>query len=189
MSSSAYELGYLKAGIESLDAYLLSDDLYWTLSTSSPPGEPLFRQLTLGGLLLNEQRLLARHLSPTQDMELRAYSTELREFISRHRVAWERKTSREFQARLKLWGTYLSEYRDDPDNQADRYAYEVERRVMLHLLAPFARDILRADLELLGSLDKLLEAVFMPGSFVWEAEVTGAFDQADFWYLYGKLRR
>ncbi len=32
MSSAAYELGYLKAGMELLESYLQSNDLYWTIA-------------------------------------------------------------------------------------------------------------------------------------------------------------
>jgi hypothetical protein len=189
MSTTAYELGYLEAGLEILEDYLLSADLYWTIGAIPPPGEPAFRQLTLGGLLLNAQRLLARTLSPAQDRQRQELGAKLDDFIHRHPVAWERKASREFQARLKLWANFLNEYRDDPENHADRYAYEVERRVMLQLLTPYARQISRAEQDLLVSLDKVLEAVFVPGKFIWDAEVAGKFDREVFWYLYGGLRR
>jgi len=189
MSATAYELGYLKACIEILDAYLLSNELYWTMGASPPAGEPAFRQLTLGGLLLNEKRLQARRLLPAQEMERQECVTGLQHAIAQHRVAWERKASREYQARLKLWANFLNEYRDDPENHVDRYAYEVERRVMLQLLDPFARDVHRAEQELLGSLDRLLSAVFIPGTFIWEADVTEAFEPGAYWYLYGGLRK
>ena len=189
MSSAAYELGYLKAGIDILEAYLLSSDLYWTMGASPPPGEPAFRQLTLGGLLLNEHRLQARHLPPALESERQECYTKLQDFIYHHRVAWERKAAREFQARLKLWTGFLNEYRDDPQNHADRYAYEVERRVMLQLLTPYTRDVPRAEQDMLVSLDRLLETVLLRGSFIWDADVIGSFDQATYWYLYGELRR
>ena len=189
MTSAVYELGYLKAGIEILEEYLLSDDLYWAIGASPPPGEPAFRQLTLGGLLLNEQRLLGRQLSPMLDQQRQDCRASLQDFIYRRRVAWERKSSREFQARLKLWTNYLNEYREDPENHADRYAYEVERRVMLQLLTPYARMTPSAEQDLLSSLDLVLQAVFVAGSFIWEAEIAGGFDRRVFWYLFGGLRR
>ena len=189
MSVAAYELGYLNAGIEILEAYLLSGDLYWTMGASPPAGSPPFRQLTLGGLLLNDRRLQARRLTPNQEMERQECAAELQEIIYHHRVAWERKASREFQSRLKMWANFLNEYRDDPENHRDRYAYEVERRVMLQLLETHAREVPHAEQDLLGSLDQVLGAVFLPGAFIWDAEVTGAFDRSSFWYLYGELRK
>lgn len=189
MSTAAYELGYLKAGLEVIESYLLSKDLYWTMAASPPAGEPAFRQLTLGGLLLNEQRLRARHLLPAPERERQECVTGLQDIISHHRVAWERKASREFQARLKMWANFLNEYRDNPENHADRYAYEVERRVMQQLLEPYASEVPRADRDLLLSLDKLLGAVFVPGVFIWDVDVSGGFDRVVYWYLYGGLRK
>ena len=189
MSSAAYELGYLKAGVELLDSYLQSNDLYWAIAASPPPGEPAYRQLTLGGLLLNEQRLQARSLPRDMEIPCQETVTRLKEAISHRPVAWERKASREFGSRLKMWGNFLNEYREDPENHADRYAFEVERRVMLQLLEPYARDAHPAEHELLSSLDGMLKAVLVPGEFIWDAAVIGAFRKELFWYLYGKLRK
>jgi hypothetical protein len=57
------------------------------------------------------------------------------------------------------------------------------------LLEPHARDAHRAEHELLRSLDGLLNAVLIPGGFIWDAAVIGAFRKEPFWYLYGKLRK
>jgi hypothetical protein len=46
-----------------------------------------------------------------------------------------------------------------------------------------------AEQDLLGSLDLVLQAAFVAGSFIWEAEIAGGFDRRVFWYLYGGLRR
>ncbi len=189
MSSAAYELGYLKAGVELLESYLQSNDIYWAIAASPPPGEPAYRQLTLGGLLLIAQRLQARQLPRDMEIPLQETVTMLQEAISHRPVAWERKASREFGSRLKMWGNFLNEYREDPENQADRYAFEVERRVMLQLLEPHARGAQRAEHELLSSLDAVLNAALIPGVFIWDAAVIGAFRKEPFWYLYGKLRK
>jgi len=189
MSSAAYELGYLKAGVDLLESYLQSNDLYWAIAASPPTGEPDYRQLTLGGLLLNEQRLQARSLPHEMEILRQETVNRLHEAISHRPVTWERKASREFGSRLKMWGNFLNEYREDPENHADRYAFEVERRVMLQLLEPHARAAHRAEHELLRSLDGLLNAVLIPGGFIWDAAVIGAFRKEPFWYLYGKLRK
>jgi len=189
MSSAAYELGYLKAGVELLESYLQSNDIYWAIAASPPPGEPAYRQLTLGGLLLIEKRLQARQLPGDMEISLQETVTMLQDAISHRPVAWERKASREFGSRLKMWGNFLNDYRDDPENHADRYPYEVERRVMLQLLEPHARDAHRAEHELLRGLDGILNAVLIPGGFIWDAAVIGAFQKELYWYLYGKLRK
>jgi hypothetical protein len=186
---AAYELGYIKMGVELLDAYLQSDELYWAMAASPPAGEPPYRQLTLGGLLLNERRLQGRQLPQAVDLERQECLTHLQDAISRRPVAWERKATREYQARLKLWGDFLQEYRDDPENHAGRYAYEVERRVMLQLLEPYARDVHRAERELLDALDGILKVAFVSGTFIWNLDTIRAFPKDIYWYLYGDLRK
>jgi len=188
MPDAAYELEYLKAGMGLLESYLLSQDVYWTLQASPPPGGPAYPSLTLGGLLLAHARLDSTELSG----ELRARRDHIRqefEAMQAHwRVAWEKKAVREFHARLNLWRDYLEEYRSNPKSNAGRYAYEVSRRVMLHLLQPFAGDAPQAEKVMLRGLDSLLRSVFLPGWFIWENWLESAFPAQLYWYLYGSLR-
>ena len=60
MSSARYDFGYFQAGVELLDDYLLSPQIYWTLGARPPAREPVYPQLTLGGLLLTGAKLRAR---------------------------------------------------------------------------------------------------------------------------------
>ena len=60
---------------------------------------------------------------------------------------------------------------------------------MLQLLTPYARMTPSAEQDLLSSLDWVLQAVFVAGSFIWEAEIAGGFDRRVYWYLFGGLRR
>jgi hypothetical protein len=45
-----------------------------------------------------------------------------------------------------------------------------------------------AEIELLSGLDKVLSAVFLPGAFVWPAELAPVFPAQSYWYLYGHLK-
>jgi hypothetical protein len=83
----------------------------------------------------------------------------------------------------------LQEYRENPENNADRYPYEVQRRVMLELLSPDAAQAPQAERDMLPSLDQLLRAVFIPGEFAWEIELQPGFPPDEFWYLYGRLKK
>jgi hypothetical protein len=124
--------------------------------------------------------------------ELRAkrdqLGSEIEAMQARWRVAWEKKAAREFHARLNLWRDYLEDYRANPERDADRYAYEVRRRVMLHLLEPFARDAPPAEFEMLRGLDLILQGSFISGRFIWDDWVESAFPALPYWYLYGRLR-
>jgi hypothetical protein len=188
MPSAEYDLEYLRAIVEGLEDYLLSKELYWSLGVAAPRGEPAFPPLTLGGLLLAQARLHARDLAPGQRDQLVLLEERVDGIRSRWRVAWGRKAAHDFRARLNLWRDFLEEYRQNTQGNVDRYAYEVGRRVMLHLLAPEAESIPPTEAELLAGLDRLLRAVFVPGDFVWEAELAGGFPLEVYWYLYGQLK-
>lgn len=106
----------------------------------------------------------------------------------RWRVAWERKAGRGFQARLRLWNSFLEDYRENPNANADRYRYEVERRVMLHLLMDEAEAIPEAEMDLLKDLDKVVRSALAPGDFIWGPELENGFPQEPYWYLYGQFK-
>ncbi len=188
MPSAEYDLGYLKAAIITLEPYLLSTELYWPIGVRSPAGEPDYPRMTLGYMLLAQKRAHARDLSMEQQSELARIDEQIDELRSRWRVAWERKAGRGFSARLRLWNNFIEDYRERPSANVDRYGYEVERRVMLHLLHDEAEAIPAAESELLIGLDKLLRAVLIPGEFIWDPELQSGFPQETYWYLYGRPR-
>ena len=66
MKSIEYDLRYLSAGLEILENYLLSDEVFWTIYVNPPEGEPAYPKLTLDGLLLAQARLAGHHMYPNQ---------------------------------------------------------------------------------------------------------------------------
>ncbi len=188
MPSVEYDLGYLKSALNVFESYLLSNDVYWPVGAKPPAGELSYPQLTLGGILLAQSRLNARHLPLDLEEERIQLENEFITLYNRWRVAWESKASKEFPARLNLWRDYLEEYRAHPDNHDDRYAYEVTRRVMLELLSPYAVLIAQAQKDLLFALDHLLRQVFVSGEFVWGEDLKSGFNINTYWYLFGGLR-
>ena len=188
MPDATYELNYLKAGTGLLESYLFSQEVYWTIQDNPPGGGPAYPSLTLGGLLLAQTKLSSPRLSDDLRGERDHLRVEFESTQTRWRVAWEKKAAREFHARLNLWRDYLEEYRANPKSNADRYSYEVGRRVMLHLLQPFAREAPQAEKEMLRGLDSLLRPVFIPDGFIWEDWLENAFPPQTYWYLYGSIR-
>lgn len=188
MPSFEYDLRYLQAGIDQLEAYLLAGELYWPIGINPPKSEPPYAQLTLGGLLLARQRLRATAETPKQQAEQARVEQRLEALRGQWRTAWGKKARQDFHARLNLWRDFLEEYRQRPSAHYDRYAYEVGRRAQLHLLAPEAIDLPPAELQTIEGLDKLLRAVFSPGAFVWEQSLARSFSPTTYWYLYGALR-
>ncbi|MBN1147188.1 MAG: hypothetical protein JXA78_08030 [Anaerolineales bacterium] len=187
MPSAEYDLWYLRDGIAQLESYLLSEEIYWPVGVAAPANEPPYPQLTLGNLLLSHQRAQALAQAPGQRAELGRLSSELQAMRSRWRSAWGRKAKAEFHARLNLWRDFLEEYRQSPQAQFDRYAYEIGRRATLHLLRPEADDLPTEEIEMLSALDAILRQRFVPGAFAWEPGLAPAFPQDEYWYLYGRL--
>jgi len=187
MPSPEYDLRYLKAGIEQLESYLLSSDVYWSIGTRAPAGETPYPQLTIGGLLLARLRAQSSIKTSSQQVELEELSGRLNDLRTRWRVAWEGKASKEFPARLNLWKNFLEEYRANPETQYDRYKYEVTRRVMLQLLGAETDNIPQAQRDLLASLDLLLHTVLVSCEFIWDVSLAASFPQEQYWYLYGRV--
>jgi len=187
MPDPEYDLQYLEAGLSGINEYLHSDEVYWPLRAVSQPGQPPFPQLTLDGLLLSVTRLRACTLLLQQEAQFQRLVSELYAVRSKRRVAWEKKATHNFRARLTLWRNFLVELRDEPEANADRYPYEVTRRVQLALLSEDARQRPAAEDELLNTLDSLLKTLFVPGAFVWDSEIASGFPQSTYWYLYGHI--
>ena len=188
MASATYELPYLQASVGLLEDYILSGDIYWSIGIQPPAGDPPYPMLTLGGVLLFRLKASCRTLDYYNQVMLGRLKDQIDATRVRWRVAWENKASREYHSRLMLWRDYLGEYRRSPTNNANRYSYEVNRRVILNLLAPEASGVPSAEKELLGSLDRFLRSAFSPGDFLWEPECADGFPKDDYWFLWGKLK-
>jgi len=184
MPDFSYHQGYLRAGLAQIEGYLLSDELFWPLNISAST-ELSYPSLTLGGLLLHQK--FARSLAQTapQFVSLQKLESQLEALRLQWRVAWERKATREFRARLRQWENVLREIRSDPAEHTAYYRYEVRWRVILELLRGETRAIDLADLENLRGLDLLLRVLSAPGDFIWEPELAPAFPEGDYWYLWG----
>jgi hypothetical protein len=188
MHSADYELRYLEAGIDVLEDYLFSSEIYWPIGATAPAGTTPYPQLTLGGLLLAIKRAQARAADAEQQARLARIEEQIDAVRTRWRSAWGKKAAREYGSRLNLWRDFLEEYRQRPHDNSNRYAYEVRRRVQLQLLEPEADAIPQVQLDLKNGLDKLLYSIFIPGEFIWENDLATSFPADPFWYLYGSLR-
>ena len=185
--SIEYDLKYLQSGLEVLDRYLLSGEVFWPLGISPPAGEPDYPQLTLDGLLLAKARLEAHPLTPDQHNQVDKEFSELELKRSGHRVAWENKAGQCFRMRLRMWAEFLEEYRENPAENADRYTYEVRLRVMLSLLVPDIGSHNPEEKRILNSVDTYLKSVLIEANFIWDEVIPSRFPRSEYWYLYGLL--
>lgn len=182
MPSPAQDLAFVQAGVEELETYLLSEELYWPLS-----GFSWLPRLTIGGLLLALKRLGGRSDFPAEAAQALSLEARLEALRSKWRSAWENKCRREVRARLDLWSNYLSDYRQSPESQAGSYPQQVQWRVILQLLAG-EFPLPPKEVEILAELDTMMKPFWSPGGFVWDPALEEAFPQAGFWFLYGSLK-
>lgn len=182
MPSHEQDWAFFEAGVQVLSDYLLSEELFWPLS-----GSVALPRLTLGGMLLAQRRLRGVATDPGEEIRFRRGEDALDAMRSKWRSAWERKAAREVRARFDLWRNYLQDYRAAPAEYADAYPREVRWRAMLHLLLAELSET-PPQAQALAGLDRLLRGFFLPGAFVWETELAGAFPAGEYWYLYGRLK-
>lgn len=167
MSTLEADRAYYENGIEELERYLLSNELYWPCRSRTPD----LTQLTPGGLLLVRARLTGWRATGLEALDAR-----LDGIRSAWRSAWEGKALREVHARSELWREFLSGYHGSPREVARLYSQHVRQRVIIALLG-----------EKSDPMDSLLKNIFLPGSFLWEEKLQGGFPQSEFWFLYGTL--
>jgi hypothetical protein len=187
MKNFEYDYRYLQAGLEVLEDYLLSDEMFWPTNINSPEGMPAYPRITLEGLLLAEKRLVAYPKVYPQDVQVQQIMSQVGRIRSKWRVAWEKKTSHSMTVRLRMWGDFIEEYRYNPQENADRYSYEVRLRVMLALLHAEGGEQKPAEQDLLAGLDDYIKSVLELDGFIWEREVQSGFPKEEYWYLYGSL--
>jgi hypothetical protein len=187
MKSVEYDLGYVRAGLEVLEKYLLSDDVFWPMNATPPQGEPDYPKLTLDGVLLACTRLKAYQLPFEQEGDVEMLLADLELNRTRWRVAWEKKARQCLQVRLRMWGNYLQEYKDNPLDNADRYGYEVRLRTMIELARNEYQAQQVSEGESISRLDAFLRRTLTPAGFIWEEEVQSGFPRDRYWFLYGKL--
>ncbi len=165
---------FLSQAFDQMQDYLLSQELFWSLSANLP-------RLTPGATLLALTRLRAADptLAPRFDAELEAVR-------ARWRLAWERKIAREAANRLRLWSQALQDASHAEGQGADPGASDLRGRVILQLLLQEVPHLPEG--AALQNLDSLFRAHFSPGAFVWQAIYAPAFPPASFWFLYGKYQ-
>jgi hypothetical protein len=187
MATTEDHLRYLEGGVEVLDDYLLSSEMYWSVGVPAAEEGVELPPLTMGGLLLARALVRGSRLSAGQRERFEKVDKQIERVRTRWRVAWERKCQHSFSARLTTWRDFIEEYRDQPEEHADRYANAVKFRVMLQLLLKESVQIGEAELGLLSTMDKILRNIIQPGPFIWDAQQAEGFPAEEYWFLYGHV--
>jgi hypothetical protein len=169
-----------------MEAYLTSDVLFWSLGRTDMP------QLTLGGYLMRQRRLLLlRHLLDEAEQErLDRAVFQYRQATADRLVRWEEKAHQELQARLRQWQEHLRDIRHKQTHV--NYATAVEVRTMIaDFLDEMSEPPYQLDADIprrLNALDQELKNHLRPGDFVWPEEWQPAYSREEYWWLYGQPR-
>lgn len=181
----AKDWAFIRAAVESLQDYLLSNELYWPLFVQ--PKEKVtgnLLQLTLGNLLLTQARLNGFPWTGDQIAELQRINEAIAQTREKWKSAWRKKAVREFPARFTLWQDYLDDLCEQPRVHAANYPFQVRWRTVLHFLEIDAAGLLGEETGRVKEADLRLKDVSQPANFVWEAEIASGFPKEKFWYLY-----
>lgn len=189
MSDLLHDLATLRVMATDFSDFVHSDTVFWQLSDAGP-FRKRFPKLTVAGLLFCQHKLavLRDTLLPENQIELQQLQAEVDQSLSSWRSNMEQKALREIGGRLHSWEWYLSDCSEDPGDCAAEYATEVYARVYIHLLLQLLSELPAAKTARAQAsvADADLRAVFRPGAFVWESDLSAAFPSEEYWFLYGR---
>lgn len=179
MNPLAEERDYLRAAASELPDFLLSKAPTWQLAgpASWPP-------LTPGYVLLFQIRVSHWSWPESERIEVRTCLEKISVTCQQWKTAWIRRAGQEYPQRFQLWQNYLRDLKDSRSPHPE-YRWHVRWRMMLALLQDVLED--QSDPELatrLAELDRQLKQMGQPGPFLWETELSAAFDPTRYWYLY-----
>lgn len=173
MNTPENDTEFFEAGLQQLEDYILSRELYWSSRVHTPD----FSQMTLGAMLLVRERLRGWRISGFQQ-----HAAKMDEIHLKWRSAWDTKAGREIHARVELWRNYLNEAGHAPAEFLRQYPYQARLRTILALLLDELRE---SSPDSLNALDISLHRLWQDGAFVWDPAIAWVFPQKSFWYLYG----
>lgn len=178
------DLEILEAMASGMDKYLLSKTMFQTLQMGMP-------QLTLGGYLMRQHRLLTlagELLNGAERGRLDEAVAQYKQALIGKQARFEEKGGREIRSRLRQWDDFLRQMEGDPAEAAAFYHARVEVRAMLAALIEALPAPAASSLKALDRLDEKLNQLWQPGQFVWPEEWQPAYPKDSFWWLYGSPR-
>lgn len=175
-----WQLRYLEASLEEMDAYLTSDEVYW-VQPGMGEAAPV---ITLGNILF---ALRIATLGDQQEpIRLRKIEQSYYALQVKRQVAWEKKAQRELGARFNQFRTYLEEWQRGQDGAVAAYTHEVRWLVIAVLLIQQLPAEAGDNREAWMVVERMLKAQWEAGAFIWPEELASVFPEQPFWMLYGQ---
>jgi hypothetical protein len=178
------DLAILERFSAEMHLYLPSDMLFY-------PTGPNIPQLTLGGYLMRQHRLLLLRdlLDSAEQNRLDHAISQAQSVFSQLIVRFEHHAHEELEARFRQWNEYLRDVSRNAAEYADYYESSVEPRVMIKAIVDQFRlppyELKSTIPDRIKALDQALYARWRTGDFIWPEEWEGAYPVTEFWWLYG----
>jgi hypothetical protein len=169
------DVSYIKASVDELESFLLSDDVLRQLPDLS---------FTAGGILLAHKRISAANL----EKQILTEWESLEGIRQQWKTAWTNKCLAEMKMRLRQWGDFILGMSSDKHESSTEYRHQVRSRAILQLLEDDIPNQAAIYVESITRKDKILEKYSVENEFVWEDEVKPGFPEPKYWFLYRVMK-
>lgn len=183
----AIDLAVVAAEIDVLEAYIIKEEVYRTVITSTPGGDRNL-QMTGGDLLARLYRLQQQRdrLTDAQRDRLDALQSASDATIKSLRTRFRGLAEREIKTRLNSIVWFLDDCASDQKRCRTEFPFEIRNRQRVEeLLKEFdAGGIDEKLATMLKSVDQRIRMSTRASEFVWDEQLKEAFPQSPYWYLY-----
>lgn len=183
----AIDLAVVAAEVDVLEEYIIKDEVYRTVITSTPGGDRNL-QMTGGDLLARLYRLQQQRdkLTDAQGGQLDQLQSSSDAIIKSLRTRFCGLAGREIKTRLNSISWFLDDCAGDQKRCRTEFPFEIRNRQRVEeLLKVFDAGGLDEKLgTMLKSVDQRIRMSTRASEFVWDEQLKEAFPQSPYWYLY-----
>jgi len=180
------DLVIVEAMADELEAYIVANELYRTLSLRTAEGNQTL-QMTGADLLTRLYRLQGeRNLLSTPDQaRLDAVQTRVDDTIYGLRNRFQERLQREIKARLDSLKWFLDDCLADRQRCRVEFPFEMRNRQRIEeALKMMSYQLPEAQQSFLRQIDARIRQVALPGEFLWDERWQAIFPPQPYWYLY-----
>lgn len=182
----ATDLLIVEAMADELEAYIVANELYRTLSLRTVEGNQTL-QMTGADLLTRLYRLHGEHnlLTPADQARLDAVQNRVDNTIYSLRTRFLERLQREIKARLDSLKWFLDDCLADRQRCRVEFPFEMRNRQRIEeALKMMSYQLPEAQQNFLRQIDARIRQVALPGEFLWDERWKAIFPPQPYWYLY-----
>ena len=185
------EWAVVKSSIPEWESYIFSKEIYWPLffGKDSVYRGDIKPRLSAGRLLI-ALYFLDYFQKNNNDIENTVHKDfqVVNVLKSQWKSNWTKKVLAEIPFRLRLWGDIIQQIRKSSIHNTE-FQNQMQIRFMLDcLINESPIDVPDQVKNQVFLLDQQLKNISQPASFVWNDDVSSAFDRNKYWYLYSIIK-